>query len=353
MLDAGLRFARAVRPAARTVSARPKVTLISCGGTIASAVQPGVGAMPSLDVGELARSVPGVAETADLTSKPMRLIASPHMTLRDLLDLASASRGALAAGAAGVVITQGTDTIEEIAFGLDLLCDAEAPIVVTGAMRNASMAGADGPANVLAAVRVAASPLARGLGTLVVFNDEIHAARFVRKSHAQNPATFVSHQSGRIGWLAEADVRILMKPARRYHVRIDDGVRVPAVALLKMALGDDGRLIEYLPAAGFSGCVIEGFGGGHVTREIASPGRLERLIDAIPVVLASRAGSGELLRATYEFEGSEMDLIRRGVIYAGALDGPKARVLLALLVMAGADREEIARTFADIGPLSA
>jgi len=351
--DAGLRPAIASVPAARAVSARPEVTLISCGGTIASAVKPGVGAMPSLDVGELARAVPGVAETAQLTSRPMRLIASPHMTLRDLLDLAAASRDALAAGADGVVIAQGTDTIEEIAFGLDLLCTGDAPIVVTGAMRNTSMAGADGPANLLAAVRVAASPLARGLGTLVVCNDEIHAARFVRKSHAQNPATFVSHQAGRLGWLAEADVRILVKPARRYHVAVADAAEPPAVCLWKMALGDDGRLLEHLPAAGFAGCVIEGFGGGHVTREVAAPGRIERLIDAMPVVLATRAGSGELLRATYEFAGSEMDLIRRGVFYAGALDGPKARVLLALLLMSGADREQIACAFADIEPLSA
>ena len=331
----------------------PKVTLISCGGTIASAVKPGVGAMPSIDVGELARTVPGVAEAAELTSRPMRLIASPHMTLRDLLDLAAASREAIAAGADGVVVTQGTDTIEEIAFGLDLLCDVDVPIVVTGAMRNASMAGADGPANLLAAVRVAASPLARGLGTLMVFNDEIHAARFVRKSHSQSPATFVSQQAGRLGCLSEADVRILVKPARRYHVAVADDAQVPAVALLKMSLGDDGRLLDCLPAAGFDGCVIEGFGGGHVTREVAAPGRIERLIDAMPVVFSTRTGNGELLRATYAFEGSEIDLIRRGVNFAGALDGPKARVLLALLLMAGADREEIARTFADIGPLSA
>ena len=353
MSHVDLRSASAPRRAACPVSTRPKVTLISCGGTIASAVKPGVGAMPSLDVGELARTVPGVAEAAELTSQPMRLIASPHMTLRDLLDLAAASRDAIATGADGVVITQGTDTIEEIAFGLDLLCAGDAPIVVTGAMRNASMAGADGPANLLAAVRVAASPLARGLGTLVVFNDEIHAARFVRKSHSQNPATFVSQQAGRLGWLAEADVRILVRPARRYHVAVADDAKVPAVALLKMALGDDGRLMECLPAAGFAGCVIEGFGGGHVTREVAAPGRIERLIEAMPVAFATRSGNGELLRATYEFEGSEMDLIRRGVIYAGALDGPKARVLLALLLMAGADRARIAHAFADIGPLSA
>ena len=335
------------------MSEKPKVTLLSCGGTIASAVKPGQGASPSLDVGALAREVPGVADAAELVSQPMRLVPSPHMTLRDLLDLAVASRAAVAAGSAGVVITQGTDTIEEIAFGLDLLCPGDAPVVVTGAMRNASMAGADGPANLLAAVRVAASPQARGLGALVVFNDEIHAARFVRKSHSQNPATFVSHQAGRLGWLAEADVRILVRPSRRYRVEVPDDATPPAVGLLKMSLGDDGRLLDALPSAGFQGVVIEGFGGGHVTREAAAPGRIERLVEAMPVVLATRAGEGEVLRATYGgFPGAETDLIARGVIYAGALDGPKARVLLALLLMAKADRAAIARAFAEIGPLS-
>jgi len=334
------------------VSRRPRITLISCGGTIASTAQPGGGAKPTLDVGEVAREVPGVAEAAELTSKAARLVASPHMTLGDLVEIAASVREAAAAGADGVVITQGTDTIEEIAFGLDLLCPGDAPVVVTGAMRNASMPGADGPANLLAAVRVAACTRARGLGVLVVLNDEIHAARFVRKAHAQSPATFRSQGPGPVGWMAEGDVRILARPAGRFHVAPPEGAQPPAVALVKMGLGDDGRLLDLLPQAGFSGAVIEGFGGGHLTREAAAPGRLERLIESMPVVFTTRAGSGELLRATYSgFDGSETDLIARGLLFAGALDGPKARVLLALLLMTGAGRDAIARAFDEAGPL--
>lgn len=333
---------------------KPTVTLIACGGTIASVVEPGVGALPRIDVGALARDRPEIAEVARLLPRQMRLVPSPHMTFGDIFDLAAASRAAFAAGSDGVVIAQGTDTIEEVAFGLDLLVDGDAPIIVTGAMRNASMAGVDGPANLLAAVRVASSPAARGLGTLVVMNDEIHAARFVRKTHSQSPATFVSHQAGRLGWVAEGDVRILVRPARRYHLDVADDAEPPPVALVKMALGDDGRLLDALPAAGFAGAVVEGFGGGHVTAEVAAPDRIERLVEAMPVVLATRAGNGEVLRGTYGgFAGSETDLIARGVVFAGALDGPKARILLALLLMSGADRGRIARTFADIGPLCA
>jgi L-asparaginase len=335
------------------MSGLPKVALIPYGGTIASAVKPGVGATPSLDVGEMARQMPGVQEIAEVVPRASRHLASSLMTVRDLLDIAAAARAAVAQGCRGVVVTQGTDTIEEIAFGLDLLCAGDDPIVVTGAMRNASLPGADGPANVVAAIRVAASDAARGLGTLVVLNDEIHAARFVRKAHTTNPATFRSMATGPIGWLAEGDVRIALRPARRFAVDVLESAVPAPVCLLKMSLGDDGRLLQYLRTAGFMGLVLEGFGGGHVPGDVAAPGLLESIIEQMPVVLASRAGSGELLRGTYGgFPGSETDLIGRGVIYAGALDGPKARVLLTLLLMRGADRDEIIRAFAEIGPLS-
>lgn len=336
------------------MSTLPRIALITYGGTIASVVRPGIGATPSMDVGDMVKQMPELRAVAEVTSQPAKQVASPHMTLRDLLDIAAAARKAVARGSDGVVVTQGTDTMEEIAFGLDLLWSGEAPIVVTGAMRNASLAGADGPANLVAAIRVAASPAARGLGALLVMNDELHAARFARKSHTANPGTFRSAQTGPLGWLAEGEARILVRPSRRYHVAVPDDRAPPPVCLMKMSLGDDGRLLQYLPAAGFAGLVIEGFGGGHVTREVAAPGVLETLIAAMPVVLASRAGSGELLRGTYGgFAGSETDLIQRGVIFAGALDGPKARILLALLLAAGADREEIHRRFTEIGPLSA
>jgi len=331
----------------------PKIALIPYGGTIASAVQADGSAMPTLDIGEMAKQMPAVREIAEVVAQKTRALPSSDMTVRDLIDIAVAARAAIASGCRGAVVTQGTDTIEEIAFGLDLLCAGDDPIVVTGAMRNASLPSADGPANLIAAVRVAASASARGLGALVVLNDEIHAARFVRKSHTANPGTFRSAATGPIGWLAERDVRIVLRPLRRFHVTVPDDAVPSPVALLKMSLGDDGRLLDYLAQAGFAGLVLEGFGGGHVPRDVAAPGRIEALVETMPVVLASRAGSGEVLRATYGgFAGSETDLISRGVIYAGSLDGAKARILLTLLLMRGAGRDDIRRTFADVGPLS-
>jgi L-asparaginase len=336
------------------MSALPKISVISYGGTIASVVRPGVGASPSIPIEEVAKRIPGLSGIAELVFVPAKQVASPHMTMQDLLDMRVMVRNAIAQGSAGVVVTQGTDTVEEIAFGLDVLCSGAQPVVITGAMRNASMPGADGPANLAAAVRVAAAPASRGLGTVVVMNDEIHAARFVRKSHTASPAAFTSAHVGPLGWIAEGDVRILVRPSFAMHLDVpEDAVPAP-VGLLKLTLGDDGRLLPYVAEAGFVGLVLEGFGGGHVTKEIAAPERLDPIVSRMPVVLASRAGNGEVLRSTYGgFIGSETDLIQRGVVFAGALDGPKARLLLSLLLMSGADRDRIDQVFRSFGTSTA
>src|SRR6185437_4013034 len=137
-------------------------------------------------------------------------------------------------GSAGIVITQGTDTIEETAFALDLLWAGHAPIVITGAMRNPSLPGADGPANLLAAVQVAASPTARGLGALVVFNDEIHAARFVSKTHTSKPSAFQSRHTGPIGWLSEGHPVVVSRPVGRFCLDVPSNSEVPPVALVRV-----------------------------------------------------------------------------------------------------------------------
>jgi L-asparaginase len=274
------------------------------------------------------------------------------MSLQDILALRQLAAAELDDGSCGVVVTQGTDTLEEVAFGLDLLWESSAPVVLTGAMRNASLPGADGPANLLAAVRVAAAPTARDLGSLVVMNDEIHAARFVRKSHTASPSAFRSAPAGGIGWIAERDVRIATKPVRRFSVPLSEGACVPPVCLYKVSIGDDGRLLRHVAPAGFAGLVLEAFGGGHVTQQIADHELLKSLLDRMPVVLTSRAGAGEVLRGTYGgFPGSETDLLQQGVIFAGALDGPKARVLLSFLLAAGTDRAGVADAFAAFSAL--
>jgi L-asparaginase len=241
------------------------------------------------------------------------------------------------------VVTQGTDTIEETAFVLDLLVDRAAPIVVTGAMRNPTLPGTDGPGNLLASVQVAASEATRGLGTMVVLNDEIHAARFASKAHTSNPATFRSDPVGPVGWVSEGVVRIVLRPVKSHKIALAQDVQDHAVALYTVTLDDDGRLLSAIEEQGFAGLVVEALGGGHVPSVMVE--KLEDLAAEMPVVLASRTGAGEVLRATYGFAGSETDLLERGLIRAGPLDGLKARLFLTLLLSSGASKEEIMASF--------
>jgi len=242
-----------------------------------------------------------------------------------------------------VVVTQGTDTIEETAFALDILVDSKRPVIVTGAMRNPTLPGADGPANMLASVLVASDPAASDIGAMVVMNDEIHAARFVRKTHTSNPATFRSDPVGPIGWVAEDTSRIVLRPTRKPRIGLNEGSTDNPVALMTLSLGDDGRLIEAAVAAGYLGIVVQAVGGGHASPSVADA--LGRAVGEMPVVLCSRAGSGETLRRTYGFPGSETDLLGRGLIGSGFLDGPKARILLTLLLRSGARPQAIQDAF--------
>ena len=321
----------------------PRVTVFSMGGTISSVDSGGKGVEPTLTGEALVSDIPEIAEVADVSAVSFRQAASGEIRVEDLVELAAEIEGWIDGGAAGAVVTQGTDTIEETSFVLDLLVDREAPVVVTGAMRNPTLPGADGPANLLAAIQVAASDVARGLGTVVVLNDEIHAARFARKTHTSNPATFRSDPVGPVGWISEGIPRIVARPAGEHKVTIPAGAQDHPVALYHVALGDDGRLLSQMEKMGYAGLVVEAMGGGHVPSLMAET--LEALASKMPVVLASRTGGGEVLRSTYGFIGSETDLLERGLIYAGPLDGRKARLLMTLLLMSGASKEKVKETF--------
>lgn len=322
--------------------ALPKVSVLSLGGTISSVNTGGPGVRPSLTGEALVEAVPGLSEVAEVSAASVRQVPGWQLTVEDLIEVSEEATRAIDEGATGVVVTQGTDSIEETAFALDLLIDRDAPVVVTGAMRNPTLPGADGPANLLAAVTVAADGAARGLGALVVMNDEVHAARFVRKTHTQSPAAFRSPLAGPLGWISEGRASIVARPMGRRHVRPRGG-GAEDVALLATFPGDDGRLVGAVGERGYSGLVVEALGGGHVPPPMVEP--LAALAERMPVVLASRTGSGEVLRGTYDPPGSEMDLTGRSLIPAGMLDGPKARLFLALLLRSGASRAEIVEAF--------
>lgn len=325
---------------------RPGVTLLALGGTIATAPGDQGGVTPKLTGEMLVAGVPALRDIAEIDACTFRQLPSPHLRYEDIEALAAEIAQARAAGARGVVVTQGTDTIEETAFALDLLLPpGDMPVVVTGAMRNPTLPGADGPANILAAVQVCVSDAARGLGCLVVFNDEIHAARFVRKTHTSSTATFASPMAGPIGWVLEDTVRVGLRPQKLPHLALAGPVSNARVALVTVAMGDDDTVVNAVRKAGIDGMVLMALGGGHVPASIATA--LEDTARHIPVVLASRTGAGEILSRTYGFPGSEIDLQRRGLVRAGWLDAPKAKVLLTLMLRHGVtDRRRIAETFA-------
>jgi len=329
-------------------SLRPQIAVFSTGGTIASVRHDGGAAQPGLSAEDLLRAVPELGAVGEMRAVRFRQVASSELSLADAISLADEIGRAIADGASAAIVTQGTDTLEETAFALYLLWGGEAPVVLTGAMRNPALPGADGPANLLASAWVAASPVARGLGALVVFNDEVHLPLFVRKTHTTNPGTFRSPLAGPIGWIVENQVRIALRPAVRHHIGIAARPKpIAPVALIKIGLGDDGRLLEAVSDLGYRGLVIEATGGGHVPSVVVEP--LARLARAMPVVLTSRTGAGELLRSTYGFPGSETDLLRRGLIHGGMLDGLKARVLLAVMLTGGAELEAIVEAFEAVG----
>lgn len=329
------------------MSDRPRITVLGLGGTIASVPAATGGVAPALTAHDLVAAVPGLEAVADVDVRTVAQVPGAHLGLGDLVALAGTVAETLSDGADGVVVTQGTDTIEDTAFVLDLLVGDPAPVVVTGAMRNPTLAGADGPANLLAAVAVAAHGPARGLGALVVLNDEVHAARFVAKRHSQSPGAFTSYP-GALGWVAEGRPRLVLRPLGRRRLPIP--ARTAQVALVTLPVGDDGRLVTAAVDGGAEGVVVDALGGGHVpATTLEAVGAAAR---RVPVVVTSTTRAGEVLRSTYGFAGSERDLAARGVLNGGLLEARKARLLLALLLGGGAGRQEVEDVFADPWPVA-
>ena len=331
------------------MSQLPRVAILSLGGTIASAPPTGARqASPILSASDISASVPGLSGIAELELNDLARLPSIDVTFDLARRVVSAARDAEARGLAGVVVTQGTDTLEEMAFTVDLLYGGPMPIAFTGAMRHAGMAGNDGPANLLDAVRAVCSPAVRGLGCIVVLNEEIHAARAVRKMHTSSPAAFSSGAVGPVGWIVEGVPHVRDGPFPRVRIDVGGDVTIVRTPLVKLTFDDDGWWLPAVREIGARGLVIEAMGGGHAPSWIAI--ELAALASAIPILLTSRTGGGEVLQSTYGgFPGSESMLIEAGLIPGGSLDSLKARIALTLLLAAGADRSRIVSTFAALG----
>ena len=332
-------------------TARPKLLLVSLGGTITMTASSGPGIVPTLTGADLVAAVPALAQVAEIEAvSPFRL-PGPSLTLAHLREVARLLNGRLAGEITGAIVVQGTDTIEETAFVLDCLVGGDKPVVITGAMRGAEAPGADGPANLLASAIVASSSRARGLGALVVLNETIHAARLVQKASTFLPSSFASLSAGPLGCVIEGEARIDMRVSRRTVIAGGDSGTDQPVALLTAALDDDGRLLATLPGLGYRGLVVEAMGVGHVPAAIVPA--LASLTTQFPVVLSSRVPSGPVFGKTYGFAGSETDLLARGLIPSGALGGLKSRLLLSLLLGVGLQGNELREAFVRMAQPSA
>ncbi len=321
--------------------------LFTLGGTISMAAHDNGGVVARLTGRDLLGSVDGLGGI-EIEVRDAAAVPSASLSFDDVLDVVAAAGDAVTSGARGIVLSQGTDTLEETAFLVDSVWPHDAPVVLTGAMRNPTLPGPDGPANLVAAVLVAVSGAARGRGALVVFSDEIHAARHVRKTHSTSTATFASPDAGPVGHVVERVPRFLADVCRRRLVTgfSRDRLAATRIGLYTVTLDDDGMLLGQV-ARSQHGLVVAGFGVGHVPAALAPA--FGELAAVMPVVLTSRAGAGPVLAATYGAVGSERDLLERGLISGGFVHPYKARVLLRLLVAQGATADAVATTFAELG----
>lgn len=319
-----------------------KVVVLTTGGTIAMNEDLQSGVVEPTAKNQLTAYLPSLSKYADVVMEEIFNLPSPHISWEHLQLLHAKIQLLLAdQEVQGVVVTHGTDTLEETAFYLDLQLPPGKPVIVTGAMRSSNEIGADGPLNLLNSVRTAVSPEAHGKGVLVVFNEEIHGARFVTKTHTSNVATFQSPQVGPIGTLDKKSVKFHHIPFNHEYYPADS-INLP-VGLLKMAMGMDSGLINYLLDSGVRGIVIEALGQGNVPPGVV-PGIAAAIQKQVPVVLVSRCFNG-IVQDVYGYEGGGKQLRELGAIFSNGLNGQKARIKLMILLSHSSDLQFIQSAF--------
>lgn len=315
------------------------VILITTGGTIASLPAPGGGVVAA---GLGGASLVAGRQAAPVVHDDFCAVGSYQM------DLALAWRLALRVNrhladpdCLGAVVAHGTDTMEESVFMADLLLAGDKPVVFTGAQHHAGEVGGDGPRNLADAITLAASPAARGLGALLLFDQDVHAARDVAKAHTSRLDTFTSGDHGKLATVDGDAVLVYRRPRRRLRLEAGPPVDIP---LLRMAMGMNGDLIRFLAAGPAPALVIEAFGRGNLPPDAGAALR-EAIDTGKTVVITSRCPGGRVV-PTYGQAGGGIDLASAGALFAGDLAGNKARILLSLLfampLSAAARREHLA-----------
>jgi len=322
-----------------------RVAVVFTGGTISMVLDPAAGGnVPTLDGAAILARTPGLEAIADVVPIDLSRTPASHFSFPGLFEIAGIIRGAQADPAIdGVVVVQGTDTIEETAFLWDLVLDRPEPVVVTGAMRVSSDPEYDGPRNLRDAMRAAASPLLRDQGVAVVLAGTIEAADNVTKTHASAFDTFKSLDAGSLGSGGDDGVRIGRRRGGRRHVTTDRAA--DDVVLITAHVAMDGSLLDAAAASRPSGIVVAATGAGNTSYPLLEAAS-RAMDEGTTVVLTTRCPSGAA-SAEYAFRGGGATWARAGALLAGHLGGPKARVALAAGLGAGISREALADLLAD------
>ncbi|SMO41971.1 asparaginase [Melghirimyces algeriensis] len=321
-----------------------RITIITTGGTIAMAEDEQSNSVKPKGMESFQSFFPLLSRYAQIEMDDFINLPSPHITPEWMYQIGKRISYHLSRSEVdGVVVTHGTDTLEETAFYSDLTVPGNKPVVFTGAMRSQNELGADGPVNLVNAIRTAAHPEAQGKGTLVVFNDEIHAARWVTKTHTSNVATFRSPAQGPVGTLTKKDIVFHQSLTRnRLFPQLPP---VDDIFLIKAAVGTDDLFIRAALDQGASGLVLESLGQGNLPPKML-PGLLDALKQNVPIVLVSRCYNG-FVEDTYGYEGGGKQLKEWGVIFSNGLNGQKARIKLMTALHVSRDATELQTLFKD------
>lgn len=319
-----------------------KILVLHTGGTISMSEDQTTGKVSPSEANPLQNHAHLFENSADLIIEDFFHLPSPHITPVEMLLLKERIQKAIDLKEAdGVVITHGTDTLEETAYFLDLTLKTPIPIIVTGAMRSSNEIGSDGLYNFQSALWVALSDESANKGVLVVMNDEIHTARYVTKTHTTNVATFRTPTFGPIGLISKNEVRFFQKLIFEEYFDIHSVNKT--IHLIKTYAGIDGTLFDAINTPLTDGVIIEALGAGNLPP--AALPALQRILDnKIPVILVSRSFNG-VAQDVYDYVGGGKRLKEAGVVFTHGLTGPKARLKLMIILSSGISGETVADYF--------
>lgn len=320
-----------------------KVLVIFTGGTIAMKIDPDIhAAIPSLNADDIISTITNIKNYADIEVFNFCNLPSPHITPSLMMELAEVvKKNLIRDDITGIIITHGTDTLEETAYLLDLLIESEKPVIIVGAMRNYSELGYDGSSNLSAAICTAISPKAKNKGVLVVMNNEVNAASEVTKTNTLSLDTFKSPEFGPLGIVDNDELIFFKDIILRQHLNTNKIEN--KVALIKCIPGLESDILDFYIDTGYKGIVLEALGRGNVPPAMM-PGIKRAIENNIPVAMVSRCNTGRVYD-TYGYEGGGRNLREVGVIFGGYLPGQKARIKLMLVLGITKDLKKVKELF--------